>query len=227
MRDDDLRSLAQTIGGAALGVGIGLGILVLGFAVSRVTLADNVIDASTVSTTIAPSPTRAAASPAASATKAPATAAPAASATPRPTSTPDPLVVTGFRGQGLPLAALTVPAGYTFTSPVAGTVKIELYQFIDGGIRQGATDQPSYPYVYVTAADRQIKLRPGLVDTDVQLLVKDGDTVAVGAPLFKTLTTGASSWHTFYDAAILAQVVASVKLQPSGTDIDPVPTFKR
>ena len=222
MRENaDLRSLLQTVGGAALGVGLGLAILGLGFVVSRMTLADNVIDAQT--TTIAPSPSR---SPSARPTTS-ATPAPSLAPTPRPLITPDPLVVTGFRGQGLSLAALNMPAGYTLTTPIAGKVRVELYQFVDGQIRQGVPDQPSYPYVYVTSADRQIKLRPGVLNTDVQLLVSDGDTVAAGAPIFKTLTTGASSWHTFYDQAILAQVVASVTAQPSGTEVDPVPVFKR
>ena len=221
----DVRSLLQTVGGAALGVGLGLAILGLGFVVSRLTLADNVIDASTTTATVAPSPSR---TPTPRATTS-ATPAPslAPTPTPRPLITPDPLVVTGFRGQGLSLAALSMPAGYTFTTPIAGKVKVELYQYVDGQIRQGVTDQPSYPYVYVTSVDRQIKLRPGLLNTDVQLLVSDGDTVAAGTPLFKTLTTGASSWHTFYDTAILAQVVASVTAQPSGTEVDPVPVFKR
>ena len=223
MRDDDVRSLFQTVGGAALGVGLGLAILALGFVVSRVTLADNVIDASTTTPTVAPSPSRSG-SPRPTATVA-ATVAATPSPTPRPTTTPDPLVVTAFRGQGLSLAALNVPAGYTVTAPIAGKVRVEQYQFVNGEVRQGVTDQPSYPYVYVTSADREIKLRPGLLDTDVQLLVKDGDTVAAGAPLFKTLTTNPSSWHTFYEASVLAQVVASVSLQ--GSEIDPVPTFKR
>jgi len=224
--DPDVRSLLQTIGGAALGVGLGLAILGLGFVVSRLTLPDNVIDASAATSN--PTATRIA-SPGATtpATILPSVVPPSPVPTVRPTITPDPLVVTGFRGQGLSLAALTMPAGYTFTSPIAGKVKVELYQYVDGQIRQGVPDQPSYPYVYVTSADRQIKLRPGLLNTDVQLLVSDGDTVAAGAPLFKTVTTGASSWRTFYDQAILAQVVASVTAQPSGTEVDPVPVFKR
>ena len=136
-------------------------------------------------------------------------------------------MVTGFQGQGLRLAALTVPAGYTLTSPIAGTVRIEGYQFVDGRIVTGVTDQPTYPYVFIRSYDREIKLRPGVAGTDVQLLVKDGDTVAAGAPLLKTLTTGASSWHTFYDPNVNAQIVASMTAQPAGTEVDPVPVFKK
>jgi hypothetical protein len=135
--------------------------------------------------------------------------------------------VTAFSGQGLRLAALTIPAGYTVTSPIAGKVTIAVYQFVNGEIRQGVTDQPSYPYVFVTSADREIKLRPGVLDKDVQLIVKDGDTVAAGAPLFRTVGTGASSWATFYDNGVTAQVVASVTAQPSGAEVDPVPVFKK
>ena len=221
--DGDVRSLFGTIGGAALGVGLGLGILIVGYIVSRVALPDNVIDASTL------------ASPAVAASGAISTprqsqvptAAPTSSASPtaRPTPTADPLVVTAFQGQGLRLAALSVPTGYTLTSPVAGKIRVELYQFVDGRVVTGATDQPTYPYVYVDAADRTLKLRPGVLDRDVQLLVKDGDTIAAGAPLLKTLTTGASSWKTFYDANVTAQIVASAS--SGGNEIDPVALFKK
>jgi hypothetical protein len=226
--DAEVRSLLQTIGGAALGVGVGLAILVLGFVVSRLTLPDNVIDAST--TTAAPLATVARiASPGATTTANAVPAPPSPTPTPRPTVTPDPLVVIGFTGHAgganYRLAALTVPTGYTLTSPIDGTIRIDLYQYVDGSIRQGVTDQPSYPYIYVTGGGREIKLRPGVVGTDVQLLVKDGDQVAAGAPILKTLTSNPSSWHTFYESSVLAQIVASVTLQ--GTEVDPVPTFKR
>src|SRR5438067_5288715 len=220
--DDDMRSLLRTVGGAALGIGIGLGILVLGYVVSRIALPDNVIEATTLASPIV-------AASAATSARGSASVGPAATATttPRPSPTADPLVVTGFQGQGLRLAALTVPAGYTLTSPIAGTVRIEGYQFVDGRIVTGVSDQPTYPYVFIRSNDRKIKLRPGVAGTDVQLLVKDGDTVAAGAPLLKTLTTGPSSWHTFYDANVNAQIVASVTAQPAGTEVDPVPVFKK
>jgi len=228
--DADVRSLFQTIGGAALGVGVGLAILVLGFVVSRLTLPDNVIDAST--TTAAPLASVARiASPGATtpATVLPASAPPSPAPTPRPTITADPLIVIGFTGHAggvnYRLAALTVPTGYTLTSPIDGTVRIDLYQYVSGSIRQGVTDQPSYPYIYVTGGGREIKLRPGVVGTDVQLLVKDGDTIVAGTPILKTLTSNPSSWHTFYEASVLAQVVASVTAQ--GAEVDPVSTFKR
>jgi hypothetical protein len=137
--------------------------------------------------------------------------------------------VTAYSGQGLRLAALTIPANYTLTSPIAGRITIVTYQFVDGEIRTGADSAgvPSYPYIFVRSADREVKIRPGAIDRDVQLLVKDGDTVGVGTPLFKTITSGASSWKTFYDGNLSAQVLVSVTAQPSGAEVDPVPLFKR
>jgi biotin carboxyl carrier protein len=223
--DGDWRSLLQTLGSAALGVGLGLGVLVLGFVISRATLGES----TTVSTSSA--------SPriAATATPRPSTPGPTLAPTPPPAPTPvptptkDPMVVTAFRGQGLSLAGLTVPAGYAITSPIVGKVRLEMYQYLDGQIRRDSNvaDQPTFPYVFVESSDRQIKLRPGALDRDIQLLVKDGDTVVLGQTLFKTLTTGASSWQTFYDASVTAQVVASVAALPSGTEIDPVPVFRK
>jgi biotin carboxyl carrier protein len=223
--DGDWRSLLQTLGSAALGVGLGLGVLLLGFFISRATLGES----TTASTSTA--------SPASAVTATPRPSAPAPTAaptptpppTPIPTPTKDPMVVTAFRGQGLSLAALTVPAGYTVTSPIVGKVRIEMYQYLSGEIRRDSNDpsQPIFPYLYVESSDRQIKLRPGALDRDIQLLVKDGDTVVLGQTLFRTLTTGPSSWRTFYDASVTAQVVASVAALPSGTEVDPVPVFRK
>ena len=224
-RNEDVRSLLQTLGSAALGVGLGLAVLGAGFFISRLTLADSTAVAATTAPTRSPSPTPAS-TQRPSAPPAPTPASTAAPALP-PAPTPDPLVVTAYSGQGLRLAALFVPANYTVTSPIAGKVSIAVYQYVDGEIRTGVADQPSYPYVFVRSADREIKLRPGAIDKDVQLLVKDGDTVVAGAPLFKTLTTGASSWALFYDKAVTAQVIASVAAQPSGNEVDPVPVFRK
>ena len=221
MQDGDLRPFAQTLGSAALGIGLGLGILGLGFAVSKMTLPDNVVEAAVASASPTPAPTatsRATASP---------SPTPAPTATPAPTTTPDPMKVASAQGQGLRLAAITIPAGYTFTSPITGKVTIELYQWADGQIKTGLADQPSYPYIYVRSATQQVKIRPGIVDKDITLLVKDGDTITAGAPLFKTLTAGASSWATFYDSSVTAQVVASAVDLATNQVIDPVPLFKR
>ncbi|HZP95991.1 MAG TPA: hypothetical protein VFC31_06615 [Candidatus Limnocylindria bacterium] len=227
MRDDgEARSLFGAVGSAALGIGIGVAVLGIGFAVSRYALPDNAAAASVSTASATPVRT---ASPTARIAAASPTVAPSVAPTVAPAPTADPMVVEAAQGQGLRLAAITIPAGYTFTSPIAGTVKILRYQFVDGEIRTGAdaAGEPTYPYIFVTSATREIKLRPGAIDRDIRLLVSDGQTVAIGAPLFKTITTGASSWATFYDNTVTAQVVASVTAQPSGNEIDPVPAFKR
>lgn len=233
---DDVRSLMQTVGGAAIGVGIGFGILVAGFIVSNITLTNAATVATVTGAPSSSAPSSASPRPLASgATAVPPSAAATPTATiaptrtPQPTATPDPLVVTAYSGQGLRLAALSIPSGYTVMSPIAGRVTIVTYQFIDGEIRSGADGAgiASYPYIFIRSADREIKLRPGAIDRDVQLLVRDGDTVGAGTPLFKTTSTGASSWKTFYDADVNAQVLVSATAQPAGTEIDPVPLFKK
>jgi len=149
-------------------------------------------------------------------------------ATPTPTATADPLAVSAYVNDGRRFAALVAPVGYTVTSPIAGTARIAVYQLLGGEIRVGSNipSEPFFPYVTITSADRRVILRPGALDRDVQLLVKDGDTVAVGSPLFKILGDGASSWRTFYDRALSAQVVASFAAFPSGAELDPVPLFR-
>lgn len=224
MREDEGRTVLGSLASGVLGIGMGLAILGIGFVVSRVALPDNVVVASVG--TPAPTATAAATSRATAATAPTATpTTAAASATPSPT--PAPTRVAAAQGQGLRLAAITVPAGYVFMSPIAGRVSISLYQYVNGEVRTGVADQPSYPYIFVRAADREVKIRPGLVDTDIRLLVKDGDTITAGTPLFRTLTTGASSWATFYDASVTAQVVVSATALPSGVEIDPVAVFSR
>jgi len=231
VRDDaDIRSLAQTIGSAALGVGIGVAVLLAGFWVSNLTLARSTTLAlssgapiATAASLSGPTVTTAPSTTTASAP----TSAP--TATPPSSPTADPLVATAYSGQGIRLAALALPVGYTLTSPIAGTVTVIVYQFVDGEVRSGAdlTDRASFPYVLIRSADREIKLRPGALNKDVQLIVKDGDTVAAGAAVFKIIGSGPSSWATFYDKGVTAQVLASVTARPQGTEVDPVPVFKR
>lgn len=228
MRDNEgVRSLLQTLGSAALGVGIGLAVLAAGFFISRMTLADNTVVVST--STASPTPSRSLSpTPRPATTPAP-TTAPTVAPTPPPSPTPDPLVVTAYENGGRRYAALSAPVGYTYTSPIAGTVTVARYQLIGGEVRIGANvpDQPYFPYVTITSNDRKIIMRPGALDTDVELIAKDGQTVTAGAALFKTVGDGASSWRTFYDRGVTAQVIASVAAVPSGSELDPVPVFER
>ncbi len=215
---DDPRGALGTVASAALGLGLGIGVLVLGAVVSQVSLAGASV---TVTATATPART-----PAPTATPLPTLPPATPSPTPAPTATPAPLRASAYRGQGLQLAALTAPVGYTYTSPVTGTVRIEVYQYIDGEIRaDGTPGQPRYPYIFVTGADKEVKLRPGAIDADVQLLVRDGQNVTLGDPLFKTVAGGASSWRVFYDETVTAQVIVSARALPSGDQIDPLPLF--
>jgi hypothetical protein len=147
--------------------------------------------------------------------------------TPSPTATPDPLTVTAYSNSGKRYAALTVPIGYVFLAPVAGTVRVSLYQLIDGQVRIGSSvpSLPFFPYLTLESVDRRIIYRPGALNTDTQLLVRDGDRAELGAPLFKVVGDGASSWKTFYDRSVTANVIASVAALPSGAELDPVAFF--
>lgn len=235
---DEVRTLLQTLGSAALGIALGLGVLGIGFVVSRVTLGDDRGSAAQApsltpptATTVRPSPSR---SPSPSPTPAPTpTLAPATTPAPAPTptaaATAEPLVVSAYTNGGKRYAALRAPVGYTFSAPFAGTVDVSFYQLDDAGdVRIGSNfpDRPFYPYVTVASADRKLVLRPGARGTDVQVIVRDGASVDAGAPLFKTVGDGASSWRAFYDRGVTAQVIASLATA-GGAELDPVPLFSR
>jgi hypothetical protein len=157
------------------------------------------------------------------------TVAVAATPSPSPQPTPDPVVVTPYQNGVRRFAALTVPAGYTLRSPLSGKASVVVYQFLGGEVRIGSNmpGEPFYPYITITSADRKLILRPGALIQDVQLVVRDGQTVTVGSSLFTITGQGASSWRTFYDRSVTAQVIASVAALPSGVELDPVPLFKR
>jgi hypothetical protein len=76
--------------------------------------------------------------------------------------------------------------------------------------------------VTVESSDRRIIFRPGALSADTQLLIKDGERAELGTPLFKTIGDGASSWRTFYDRGVSANVIVSVAALPSGAELDPV-----
>ena len=120
--------------------------------------------------------------------------------------------------------ALRAPVGYAFIAPFAGAVTVRRYQLIGGELRVDSLlpGVPFFPYVTLESADRRVIFRPGALDVDTEVIVKDGDRVAAGAPLFTISGEGASSWHTFYDRGVTANVIASVSALPSGSELDPV-----
>ncbi|MDQ3097028.1 MAG: hypothetical protein M3Q61_02520, partial [Chloroflexota bacterium] len=132
-----------------------------------------------------------------------------------------------YRWSGRAYAALTVEHGAELASPIAGRVEVRSYQLINGEIRTGANvpSLPNYPYVVVRGADRVLTLRPGALGIDSELLIRDGAAVAPGTPLVRVTGSGASSWRTFYDRSLQAQVVASLTTA-AGTDLDAVPLFR-
>jgi hypothetical protein len=229
------RSALQTIGNAAIGVGLGVSVLGIAFVVSQFVAGQG----SVVQTTLSPAASRVSvatatlatatptpsppSTPSASPTIAPATSSPIAT----PTAIPDPLTVTAYTYGGKRYAALRAPIGYVFLAPITGTVRVTLYQLIDGQVRIGSSvpSLPFFPYLTLESVDRRIIYRPGALNADTQLLVKDGDRAELGAPLFKVVGDGASSWQTFYDRSVTANVIASVAALPSGAELDPVAFF--
>jgi hypothetical protein len=148
-------------------------------------------------------------------------------ATPAPSPTPDPLTAAAYTNSGKRYAALRAPVGYVYLATIAGRVQVRLYQLIDGEVRVGSSvpSLPFFPYVTVESADRRVIYRPGALNVDTELLVRDGDRTDPGTPLFKTIGEGASSWRTFYDRGVSANVIASVAALPSGAELDPVAFF--
>ena len=232
------RSALQTIGNAAVGVGLGVSVLGIAFVVSQFaagqgsvaqatsTPAPPIVTAASVTLATA-APTTKPATSSLSPTLAPTAVSATLTPTPPPSTTPDPLTITAYSNSGKRYAALRAPVGYTYTAPFAGTVSIRRYQFIDGQVRVDSIfpGLSFFPYVTLESADRRIIFRPGALDVDTELIVKDGDRVAAGAPLFKTIGEGASSWRTFYDRGVSANVIASVAALPSGSELDPVAFF--
>ena len=229
------RSALQTIGNAAIGVGLGVSVLGIAFVVSQFAAGQG----SVVQTTLSPAASRVSVATATLATATPTPSPPStpsaaptiapvtSSATATPTPTTDPLTVTAYSYSGKRYAALRAPIGYVFLAPVAGTVRVSLYQLIDGQVRIGSSvpSLPFFPYLTLESVDRRIIYRPGALNADTQLLVRDGDRAELGAPLFKVVGDGASSWHTFYDRTVTANVIASVAALPSGAELDPVAFF--
>jgi biotin carboxyl carrier protein len=241
MRDEGLRALLQTLGSAVLGIGLGLGILAVGFIVSRMTLAEATIvatgsnapltaPATSPSLTPRPAPTAApTTAPTVAPTQAP-TATPTATPTPTPTAAADALTFELYTNGGRRFAAFVLSSTpYTVTSPIAGTVSIAMYQFLDGEVRVGSNipGLPFFPYVTVTGSERRVVLRPSSLQAGVKLLVDDGQKIGIGDALFSIKDLSASSWRTFYDRSLVAPVIASASSTSTGAEVDPLSIFKR
>lgn len=229
------RSALQAVGNAGIGVGLGMSVLVIAFVVSQFVTGQGSAARATASpasrlASAALVPTATPRPPPPTQSAPPSTAAPTAPpVTPAPTPSPtaDPLTVSAYTNSGKRYAALRAPIDYVYRAPVAGTVQVRLYQLIDGEVRVGSNvpSLPFYPYVTLESADRRIIFRPGALNADTQLLIKDGERAESGTPLFKTVGDGASSWRTFYDRGVTANVIASVAALPSGAELDPVAFF--
>jgi len=146
-------------------------------------------------------------------------------ATPLPSLEPMPAIfVSPYRSGGRSYAGIEVRPGTVFRTPLEGTVEVRLYQYINNDVRVGSNvpSLPFFPYVTVVSSDRRLTFRPGALSADTELLVRDAQRVGVGAPLFRAVGPGRSSWATFYDLAIPFQVVASLQVLPSGRELDPL-----
>ena len=87
------------------------------------------------------------------------------------------MTVTAYASGGKRYAALRAPVGYVYLAPIAGTVRVQLYQFIEGEVRVGSfvPSLPFFPYVTVQSADRRVIYRPGALNADTEMLIKDGE----------------------------------------------------
>jgi hypothetical protein len=236
----EVRLALRTIGNASIGVGLGMSVLGGGFVISQFAAGQGSLSLSrstaeaTASSVIAlaatptpplPSPSTPTAVPTASPSTAPTNPPP--TATPLPTPSQEGMTITAYANGGKRYAALRAPVDYIYLAPMAGTIRVQLYQLIGGEVRVGSnvTSLPFFPYITVSSADRRIIFRPGALNDDTQMLIKDGERAEPGTPLFKIVGEGASSWRTFYDRGVTANVIASVAALPSGAELDPVAFF--
>ena len=229
------------MGNAAIGVGLGMSVLAVAFIVSQFATGQGSAARATQSPTAqiataavavatatpASAPPTSSPSPTVGSTASLASATPTATPTPSPSATPDAMTAEPYSSSGKRYAALRAPVGYTYLAPIAGTVQVRMYQLIDGQVRVGSAvpSLPFFPYLTLESSDRRITFRLSALDADTQVLIKDGERAETGTALFKIVGDGASSWRTFYDRGMTANVVASVAALPSGAELDPVAFF--
>ena len=232
----ELRSALLTIGNAAVGVGLGMSVLGAAFVISQfaagqgsVTLATPAPSASSLVLVTTTTPPPSTPIPSIAPTSPPPPTDPPATATPTPSPTPpsETVAIAPYTSGGRRYAALRAPVGHVYVAPIAGTVRVQTYQLIDGEVRVGSfvPSLPFFPYITIESIDRRVIFRPGALNADTELLIKDRERAEPGTPLFKTVGEGASSWRTFYDRGMTANVVASVAALPSGVEVDPVAFF--
>jgi len=159
------------------------------------------------------------------------TPTPQPTATPSPTPTPTPsppsIVAARYRSGGRNYVGLEVRAGTEFLARFDGVVELRVYQFINGEVWIGSnvSSLPFFPYVTVISGDKRMTYRPGALGSDTEVLVRDGQRIATGQPLFRVNGEGRSSWATFYDSRVPFQVVVSLVASPSGRELDPFSYF--
>ena len=156
------------------------------------------------------------------------TLAPTASPSPTPSPTPSPpsIVASRYRSSGRNYIGLEVAADTSFPARFDGVIELRVYQFINGQVWTGSNvaSLPFFPYVTVISSDRRMTYRPGALGGDTELLVRDGQRIAEGQPLFRVIGEGRSSWATFYDARAPYQVVVSLQT-PTGRELDALSYF--
>jgi len=148
-------------------------------------------------------------------------------ATPSPTPSPPSIVGTRYRSGGRNYVGLEVRGGTEVPARFDGVVELRVYQFINGVVWIGSnvSSLPFFPYVTVISGDKRMTYRPGALGSDTELLVRDGQLIGTGQPLFRVIGEGRSSWATFYDARVQFQVVVSLQAMPSGRELDALSFF--
>ena len=148
------------------------------------------------------------------------------SPTPSPTPSPPSIIASRYRSSGRNYIGLEVAAATTFPARFDGVIELRVYQFINGQVWTGSNvaSLPFFPYVTVISSDRRMTYRPGALGSDTELLVRDGQRIAEGQPLFRVIGEGRSSWATFYDARAPYQVVVSLQTL-GGRELDALSFF--
>jgi hypothetical protein len=144
-----------------------------------------------------------------------------------PTPTPRPIAMRPYSLNGRSYTGVTAEVGTVFVAGFDARVEVIVYQIIDGEFRTDTNlaDRPEYPYVFLYTSERVMKLRPGALKTDTEILVRTSQ-VQAGDPLFRIIGTQPSSWHYRYDATVTYQVLVSHTSRDETTDFDAKPFIR-